>query len=95
MTNFVNTVFYIGVTNDLLRRINEHKNNLVKGFTAKYKVNKLVYYEVADGPMTAIEREKQLKRWHRKWKIGLITKDNPLFEDLVSKIIGDPETSSG
>ncbi|OQB19218.1 MAG: GIY-YIG nuclease superfamily protein [Parcubacteria group bacterium ADurb.Bin192] len=95
MTNSVNTVFYIGVTNDLLRRVDEHKRGLVQGFTKKYNITKLVYYEIANSPIVAIEREKQLKRWHRDWKINLVLKDNPCFEDLFGGLVGDPETSSG
>ena len=60
----------------------EHKNKVVKGFTEKYNVNKLVYYELTDSIETAINREKQLKRWHREWKINLIKEMNPEFKDL-------------
>lgn len=74
LTNKVNTVFYIGVTNNLNRRIYEHKNKLIEGFTKKYNVNKLVYYEISDSVESAILREKQLKRWNRQWKINLIKK---------------------
>ena len=83
LTNKVNTVFYIGVTNNLNRRIYEHKNKLIEGFTKKYNVNKLVYYEISDSVESAILREKQLKRWHRQWKINLIKKNNPLFKELI------------
>ncbi|OGD63572.1 hypothetical protein A2215_02835 [Candidatus Berkelbacteria bacterium RIFOXYA2_FULL_43_10] len=87
-TNKIDTVFYIGVTNDLERRAYEHKNKLVKGFTDKYNVNKIVYFEMTPDVKSAIAREKQLKRWHREWKINLIKKNNPNFDDLL----GDPET---
>ena len=83
LTNKINSVFYIGVTNDLQRRVYEHKNKLVAGFTEKYNVNKLVYYEISDSIESAILREKQLKRWHRKWKINLIKENNPVFEELI------------
>lgn len=87
LTNKTNRVLYIGVTNDLVRRIYEHKNALIEGFTKKYNVQKLVYYEEAENPLEAIEREKQLKRWHRDWKINLITKNNPIWKDLSEDII--------
>jgi putative endonuclease len=70
MTNKSNKVIYIGVTNDLGRRIFEHKNKLVEGFTKKYNLMKLVCYEVTDDVESAIKREKQLKNWHRGWKIN-------------------------
>lgn len=65
LTNKTNKVLYIGVTNDLLRRVNEHKQKIVRGFTSKYNVNKLVYYEYTDDIWSALEREKQLKNWKR------------------------------
>lgn len=74
--------FYIGVTNDLTRRIWEHKNKSIPGFTAKYNINILVYYEIYNNPIVAITREKQLKNWNRKKKIELITKANPKFEEI-------------
>ena len=82
LTNKTNKVLYIGVTNDLERRIFEHKNKLVEGFTKKYNLNKLVYYEVIENISSAIEREKQLKNWHRDWKINLINSFNPMWKDL-------------
>jgi len=81
LTNKSNTL-YIGVTNDLIRRLYEHKNKLAPGFTRKYNINKLVYYEVFDGPETAIRKEKEIKGWNRKKKIELIKKVNPSFEEL-------------
>jgi putative endonuclease len=83
LTNNTNKVLYIGVTNDLNRRIYEHKNKLVEGFSKKYNLNKLVYYEMTDDIQAAIQREKQLKNWHREWKINLINSTNPAWEDLV------------
>ena len=77
-----NGTLYIGVTSDLKKRIWEHKNNLVEGFTKKYKVHLLVYYESTNNVRSAITREKQLKKWNRKWKIGLIEKNNPRWKDL-------------
>ena len=82
MTNYLETSLYIGVTSNLQKRVCEHKNGVVKGFTEKYNVNKLVYYELTDSIETAINREKQLKRWHREWKINLIKEMNPEFKDL-------------
>ncbi|MDO8487605.1 MAG: GIY-YIG nuclease family protein [Candidatus Curtissbacteria bacterium] len=89
LTNFHNTTFYIGVTNDLTRRVYEHRNEFVDGFTKKYKLKKLIYLEQYSQAKEAIAREKQLKNWHRDWKINLIKSVNPDLEDL------DPETSSG
>jgi putative endonuclease len=82
LTNKNNKVLYIGVTNDLERRIFEHKNKLVEGFTKKYNLNKLIYYEMTEDISSAIEREKQLKNWHRDWKINLINSFNPTWKDL-------------
>jgi len=73
---------YVGVTNDLARRIYQHKQKLVGGFTAKHRVDKLMYYEIFDDPTSAIAREKQLKKWHREWKIRTIEHDNPNWDDL-------------
>ena len=77
-----NGTLYIGVTNGLERRVYEHKNNLVEGFTAKYGVHRLVHYEQTDDIHSAIQREKQLKKWNRKWKLELIEKENPDWKDL-------------
>jgi putative endonuclease len=89
LANGKNGTLYIGVTSDLIKRINEHKNNAVDGFTKKYSVHTLVYYEVFEDIVSAIEREKQIKNWQRKWKIELIEKENiewkDLFEDLLEK----------
>jgi len=78
---------YVGVTNDLVRRVYEHKQKLVPGFTKDYGVDKLVYYEIFDDPESAIVREKRLKRWKRDWKISLIETSNPNWEDLYLEII--------
>ena len=82
MTNYNETTFYIGVTGDLQKRIWEHKNKVVEGFTQKYNVDRLVYYELTEDVESALNREKQLKRWHRQWKINLIKEMNPEFKDL-------------
>lgn len=74
---------YIGIANNLVRRIWEHKEKLVKGFTEKYNINKLVYYEEYKNPTDAIAREKQLKNWNRRKKIDLIIRINPKFEEIV------------
>ena len=82
LTNYNETTFYIGVTGDLQKRIWEHKNKVVEGFTKKYNVDRLVYYELTENVESALNREKQLKRWHRQWKINLIKEMNPEFKDL-------------
>jgi putative endonuclease len=77
---------YIGVTNDLIRRIYEHKNGLVEGFTKRYKVYNLVYYQQCEDIESVIQREKHLKAWHREWKIRLIEETNPMWKDLSSNL---------
>ena len=84
ITNWNNKVIYIGVTNNLERRIYEHKEKLIDGFTKKYNVYKLVYFEDTSDVLSAIEREKQLKKWSRQKKINLIEKMNPKWKDLYS-----------
>ena len=81
-----NGTLYIGVTNDLLKRVYEHKNNFVDGFTKQYGVHRLVYYEVFNSIESAITREKQIKKWRREWKINLIEKDNPKWDDLYDSL---------
>lgn len=83
-----NTAVYTGVTNDLIRRIYEHKNNVVKGFTQRYNVHKLVYYESGEDIIATIEREKQIKSWVRKKKVELINAFNPDWHDLYNEISG-------
>jgi putative endonuclease len=82
-----NGTLYIGMTNNLIKRVYEHKKNLVKGFTQKYNVHNLVYYEIFDKAYDAIIREKRMKKWKRQWKIALIEKENPCWEDLYDKIL--------
>ncbi|VAX21377.1 Excinuclease ABC, C subunit-like [hydrothermal vent metagenome] len=85
MTNKNDTVLYTGVTNNLERRVYEHKNKLSEGFTEKYNVTKLVYYESTKNALSAIGREKQIKGWVRKKKVSLIEEVNPDWEDLSEK----------
>ena len=82
LASTVNGTLYIGVTNNLERRIYEHKNNIIKGFTEKYNIHRLVWYESTNTIESAIQKEKQLKKWNRKWKIELIEKTNPKWDDL-------------
>ena len=77
---------YVGVTNDLLRRVFEHKTNSVKGFTKKYDVHRLVYFEQFDDIENAIRREKRIKKWNRSWKVRLIEETNPNWADLYPNI---------
>ena len=78
---------YIGVTNDLIRRVYEHKRGMIEGFTKKYKLKKLLYFEVFSSIDDAIAREKQLKHWNRAWKLELIRKMNPNLRDLYADIV--------
>jgi putative endonuclease len=77
-----NGTLYIGVTNNLYRRVQEHKDKKIKGFTQKYNLTKLVYYEIYFDICSALEREKNLKKWKRHWKLKIIENVNPLWEDL-------------
>ena len=86
VANKHNNVLYVGVTKDLIRRIYEHKNKLVKGFTQKYNVDRLVYYEIFPNIMLAITREKQIKGWSRKKKDDLISTMNPDWNDLYQNL---------
>jgi putative endonuclease len=86
MTNHTNTVTYTGVTNALPRRIYEHKNNLVEGFTTRYNTNKLMYYEICENVESAILREKQIKSWSRKDKVALISTVNKDWHDLCEEL---------
>jgi len=92
-TNKINTTFYIGVTSNLPRRMYEHKNKVVEGFTEKYNLDKLVYFEQTEDVNSALLREKQLKNWHRQWKMNLINEFNPEWKDLTDTLL-DAEPSS-
>jgi putative endonuclease len=81
-----NGTVYAGVTSDLVKRVWEHKNKLVEGFTEKYGVDKLVFYEVHTDVENAIRREKQIKKWNRSWKLRLIEERNPEWKDLFDEI---------
>jgi putative endonuclease len=81
-----NGTLYVGVTSNLCGRIWQHKNNVLAGFTNKYKIHNLVYYEEHDEVYMAIQREKSIKAWKRKWKLELIEKDNPQWKDLYQNI---------
>jgi putative endonuclease len=76
----------VGVTNDLIRRVSEHKTHATRGFTSRYDVHHLVWYETYDDPLTAIAREKEIKKWRRDWKINLIERSNPEWVDLYDSI---------
>jgi len=82
-----NGTLYIGVTNNLTRRVYEHKNDLINGFAKKYKVHMLVYYEHTNDINSAIQREKRLKKWKREWKIELIETMNPDWHDLYEELV--------
>ena len=82
LTNWNNQVMYVGITNNLERRIYEHKEKIVKGFTQKYNVNKLVYYEQTSDVVEALNREKEIKKWRRDKKNRLVFDSNPLWQDL-------------
>ncbi len=82
-----NGTLYIGVTNNLIKRIYEHKNNLVESFTRKYGIHDLVYYEQTEDVRSALQREKQLKKWNRKWKLRLIEEKNPEWKDLYDSLV--------
>ena len=78
---------YLGVTNDLVRRVSQHKQKTLPGFTNRYDVRRLVWFECCDAPADAIAREKEVKKWRRDWKINLIEKDDPDWNDLYPEII--------
>ena len=82
-----NGTLYIGVTNSLIKRVYEHKQGLIEGFSKKYNVHRLVYYEITNDVNSAIYREKCLKKWNRAWKIRLIKENNPSWEDLYKDLL--------
>ena len=86
MSNKPHGILYIGVTNDLIRRVYQHKNGLIEGFTKKYQLKQLVFFEGADDIFYTIKREKILKLWRRDWKIALIEKFNPEWKDLYANL---------
>ncbi len=86
LSNKRNGTLYVGVTSNLVQRVWQHKNNLVPGFTQKYNIHKLVYHEICESMEAAIQQEKRLKKWNRKWKLELIEKANPEWNDLFSDI---------
>lgn len=89
MTNKANGILYIGMTNDLIRRVFEHKNKFVDGFTKKYGLDKLVYYEIYHDPQTALYRESCMKAWKRTWKVKHILQTNPEWHDLYPELVGE------
>jgi putative endonuclease len=78
---------YVGVTNNLIRRVHQHMTNAVSGFTARYGVQRLVWFEAYDDPLTAIAREKGIKKWRREWKVNLIERSNPEWADLYESLV--------
>ena len=82
-----NGTLYVGVTSDLVKRVWEHKDDLVEGFTSKYSVHLLVYYEMHEDMLGAITREKQIKKWDRSWKLKLVERNNPEWKDLWPEVI--------
>ncbi|MGB3340775.1 MAG: GIY-YIG nuclease family protein [bacterium] len=90
-----NGTLYIGITSNLIRRVWEHKEEFVEGFTEKYSVSKLVYFEQYNDPENAIKREKRLKKYNRKWKLELVEKDNPDWKDLYYDLITGLPDSPG
>ncbi len=92
LANRPNGTLYTGVTSDLVRRVWEHRSDLIEGFTKRYGVHRLIYFELHDRIDDAIKREKQIKKWNRAWKVDLIEKSNPGWCDLWPTIIGDGDT---
>jgi len=87
MSNQWDTVYYVGVTNDLYRRVNEHRKKTNNCFTSRYNITKLIYYEAYDTPYDAITREKQIKKWRREKKLWLIKEENPSLQDISWQIM--------
>lgn len=95
LSNKPNGTLYIGVTSNLVKRIWEHKDKVIDGFSKRYSLDKLVYYELHDNAESAIRREKRLKFWQRQWKIELIEKHNPKWCDLYDEICGSCGQAAG
>jgi len=87
LANRKHGTLYIGVTSNLMQRTYQHKSKIVRGFTKRYNVHKLVYFETFDDPISAITREKRLKKWDREWKLQLIEKENPGWVDLYDTLV--------
>ncbi len=87
LANQKNGTLYVGVTNDLIRRVHEHKQHAVDGFTARYYVTQLVWFDQTESTLEAITYEKRLKHWKREWKMALIEKENPDWADLYESIL--------
>ncbi len=77
---------YIGVTNDIVRRVYGHRTKVIQGFTSRYNITRLVWFEIYEDPISAISREKELKKWRRAWKVQLIEAENPKWDDLYESI---------
>jgi putative endonuclease len=77
---------YLGVTNDLIRRVFQHRSKVVPGFSSRYNITQLVWFEIYDDPISAISREKEIKKWRRAWKVALIVQENPDWNDLYESI---------
>ncbi len=90
LASHIGGTLYVGVTNDLIRRVGEHRLESIKGFTKKYELHKLVYFKQFDDIENAIKREKRLKKWNRAWKVRLIEELNPNWDDLYPGIAGPP-----
>jgi len=86
MASKKNGTLYVGVTSNLPKRVWEHKNKAVEGFTKKYDISRLVYYELHENAESAIKREKRIKEWPRQWKINIIVKNNPVWDDLYNEV---------
>ena len=94
VTNLHESVFYVGMTNDLARRVSEHRSGEVPGFTSAYRCRKLIYYEHCTHVQDAIAREKQLKKWSRQKKLALIATLNPRWRDLAPEVLGEEQEMS-
>ena len=82
-----NGTLYVGITSDLIKRVYQHKNNEIEGFTKRYRIHELIYFEATTDIRSALEREKQLKKWNRSWKVKLIEQSNPEWKDLFLDLL--------